>query len=135
MFLAAMNPCPCGNLLHEQKSCRCTDLEVQRYKNRLSEPFLDRIDINVQMQAVCSDDKASLNSKQMHQSVLQSIKMRDKRQQSSPNGKLQDEEIQEFCQINTELQELLRTASENFALSFRSVNKVLKVLNTRSQDE
>ena len=130
MFLAAMNPCPCGNLLHEQKSCRCTDLEVQRYKNRLSEPFLDRIDLNIQMQAVSSDDTSSLSSKQMHQEVFKALKMRDKRQQTSPNGKLEDEEIHKFCKISAELKELLRQASENFALSFRSVNKVLKVART-----
>jgi len=127
MFLAAMNPCPCGNLLHVQKSCRCSDLEVQRYKNRLSEPFLDRIDINVQMQTVSSDDKASLSSQQMHEQVLKALTMRDARQQISPNGKLQEDEISKFCRLTDELQELLRQASENFALSFRSVNKLLKV--------
>ena len=130
IFLAAMNPCPCGNLLHIQKSCRCTDLEVQRYKNRLSEPFLDRIDINVQMQATSSDDKSSLSSAQMHTKVFEALRMRDERKQVSPNGKLQDEELAKYCQINDELKELLRQASENFALSFRSVNKVLKVART-----
>ena len=44
-FVAAMNPCPCGNLLSSVKECRCNELEIQRYKNRLSEPFLDRIDL------------------------------------------------------------------------------------------
>jgi len=130
MFLAAMNPCPCGNLLHAQKSCRCTDLEVQRYKNRLSEPFLDRIDLSIQMQATSSEDKPSLSSFQMHQQVLKALQVRVKRQQSSPNGKLQDEEIQKHCRISTELQEIMRQASDSFALSFRSINKVLKVART-----
>ncbi|PHR58571.1 MAG: Fis family transcriptional regulator [Arcobacter sp.] len=130
VFLAAMNPCPCGNLLHIQKSCRCTDLEVQRYKNRLSEPFLDRIDINIQMQAVSSDDKPSLSSSQMHKQVFKALLMRDKRQQKSPNGKLQDKEIDTYCKISTELQEVMRQASESFALSFRSLNKVLKISRT-----
>lgn len=130
MFLAAMNPCPCGNLLHIQKSCRCTDLEVQRYKNRLSEPFLDRIDINIQMQPVSSDDKPSLSSSQMHQQVFKALKMRDTRKQTAPNGKLEDEDISKYCQINADLQETLRKASENFSLSFRSVNKLLKVART-----
>ena len=45
IFVSAMNPCPCGNKLSSVKECRCSDFEVQRYKNRLSEPFLDRIDL------------------------------------------------------------------------------------------
>jgi len=51
LFVGAMNPCPCGNLLDENRECRCSDLEIQRYKNRLSDPFLDRIDLNVVMQS------------------------------------------------------------------------------------
>lgn len=130
MFIAAMNPCPCGNLLHIQKSCRCSDLEVQRYKNRLSEPFLDRIDLSVQMQAVCSDDKESISSAQMHSSVFSALKMREERHQHVSNGKLTDEDIQTFCPIGSELQEIMRKASENFGLSFRSINKALKVART-----
>ena len=45
MFIAAQNPCPCGNLLSKVKACRCSEVEVKRYANQLSDPFLDRIDI------------------------------------------------------------------------------------------
>jgi len=130
MFLAAMNPCPCGNLYHLQHSCRCSDLEVQRYRNRLSEPFLDRIDLNIQMQPVSSDDTSSLSSEQMHESVLKALRHKDKRHQNAANGKLSDEEIQIHCLLSSELQELMRQASEQFGLSFRSVNKTLKVSRT-----
>jgi magnesium chelatase family protein len=52
MFVSAMNPCPCGNLLSKRRLCRCSEQEVKRYKNRLSDPFLDRIDIFVTMQEI-----------------------------------------------------------------------------------
>lgn len=130
VFVAAMNPCPCGNLYHIQKSCRCTDLEVTRYKNRLSEPFLDRIDISVQMQASSQDDQVSLSSSQMHQDVFKALHLREERNQSKPNGKLDDKEIQKFCVVSTELQGMLHQASEQFGLSFRAINKVLKVSRT-----
>lgn len=130
LFVAAMNPCPCGNLYHQQKSCRCTDLEVQRYKNRLSEPFLDRIDISIQMQPSSSDDKAGIGSSQMHEMVFSSLLLREERAQKKPNGKLNDKEIKKFCKIDSQLQEILKQASENFGLSFRSVNKILKVSRT-----
>lgn len=132
VFVAAMNPCPCGNLFHFQKSCRCTDLEIQRYKNRLSEPFLDRIDISVQMQPSSSEDRATLSSSQMHKEVFRALLLRQERKQDKPNGKLDDEDIQKFCILDSNLKEILRQASENFGLSFRSVNKILKVSRTIS---
>lgn len=49
MFIAAQNPCPCGNLLSKIKSCRCSEIEFKRYQNKLSDPFLDRIDLFVVM--------------------------------------------------------------------------------------
>jgi magnesium chelatase family protein len=130
MFIAAMNPCPCGNLLHQQKSCRCSDLEIKRYNNRLSEPFLDRIDISVEMQVSSSEDKSSLSSQEMHTKVFDALHLREARNQNEPNGKLSDEGIQEFCAVSTENQDILRQASENFGLSFRAINKTLKVART-----
>jgi magnesium chelatase family protein len=130
MFVAAMNPCPCGNLFHLQKSCRCSDLEIKRYRNRLSEPFLDRIDISIQMQPTNSNDQASLCSQQMHSNVFFALQLKEARQQKCPNGKLEDSEIEQFCALDPELQELMRQASEQFGLSFRSVNKVRKVART-----
>lgn len=130
MFIGAMNPCPCGNLLHQHKSCRCSDLEIQRYTNRLSEPFLDRIDISIQMQNSSSEDKSSLTSAQMHNRVFDALDLREKRNQKEPNGKLEDADVQKFCAITTDNQEILRQASENFGLSFRAINKTLKVART-----
>jgi magnesium chelatase family protein len=71
LFVGAMNPCPCGNLLHQEKECRCTEIEINRYKNRLSDPFLDRIDLSVVMQSSNLEDKATINSKEMHKMVVQ----------------------------------------------------------------
>ena len=64
MFVAAQNPCPCGNLLSKVKECRCSEVEIKRYSNRLSDPFLDRIDLFVVMQEVSANDKGDISSKQ-----------------------------------------------------------------------
>ncbi len=130
MFIAAMNPCPCGNLYHQHQTCRCSELEIKRYNNRLSEPFLDRIDIAIQMQPVNSNDTPSITSEQMHQKLFSALAFRANRGQHKPNGKLQEQEIQEFCLLNTELQEIMRQASSQFGLSFRAVNKALKISRT-----
>jgi magnesium chelatase family protein len=130
IFIGAMNPCPCGNLLNQAKECRCSDLEIQRYKNRLSDPFLDRIDINVVMQSVNSDDKPSYSSKELHKMVVASHIFSRKRGQRVFNAKLNDKEIEKFCILDDEAKDVLDTAISRFDLSFRSIKKVQKVART-----
>ena len=130
LFVAAMNPCPCGNLLDANKECRCNELEIQKYKNRLSDPFLDRIDINVEMQEVNSDDKASLSSKEIHKEVVRAHIFAKKRGQENFNGKMSDAEIEKYCLLSLEAKDVLDIAIARFALSFRSIKKVQKVART-----
>lgn len=130
MFIAAQNPCPCGNLLSLKKECRCNELEINRYKNRLSEPFLDRIDIFVTMNEVSSEDIADVSSSTLHKKVLQAFSLQKKRGQTNLNGKLNDEELKKYCILQEEAKQLLHTATLNLALSFRATNKVLKVART-----
>ena len=130
VFLAAQNPCPCGFLLSSIHDCRCTDLEVQRYKNKLSEPFLDRIDLHINMQEVRISDKSSISSKEMHQKVLQAFFMQKNRGQSSLNGKLTEKEINKFIKFDNVLQTILDQAITKFGLSLRSINKILKLSRT-----
>ena len=130
LFVGAMNPCPCGNLLDENKECRCNELEITKYKNRLSEPFLDRIDLSVVMQNVKKDDKASLSSKEMHKKVVEAHIVARNRGQESFNAKMNDSEIEKYCILDKEAKETLDIAIERFSLSFRSIKKVQKVSRT-----
>ena len=130
LFVSAMNPCPCGNLLSTKSDCRCNELEIKRYKNRLSEPFLDRIDLYIVMNETNLNDETSLSSLQMHEQVINAFKKQILRGQKELNGKLNDEDIQKYCILDEESKEILEKASQNFDLSFRSINKVLKVSRT-----
>ena len=130
LFIGAMNPCPCGNLLDDTKECRCNEIEIQRYKNKLSEPFLDRIDINVVMQNISFDDTASLSSLEMHRMVVQAHRFLKKRGQINFNAKMSDEEVEKFCIMDNEAQSALDTAINRFSLSFRSIKKIQKVART-----
>lgn len=130
LFIGAMNPCPCGNLLDEHKECRCNELEIKKYKSRLSEPFLDRVDLNIVMQNVNVDDRASISSKEMHKKVLEAHIMAHQRGQMHFNAKMQDDEIERYCVMDEEAKELLKVAIERFRLSFRSIKKVQKVSRT-----
>ena len=130
IFIAAMNPCPCGNLLSSVKECRCNELEIQRYKNRLSEPFLDRIDLYLVMNDSFNDNKNIVNSKELHENVIKAFIKQKTRGQKELNGKLSDEDIKKYCILDEESLIILEKARLNYNLTFRSINKVLKVART-----
>lgn len=130
LFVGAMNPCPCGNLFSTTTACRCTDLEISRYRSRLSDPFLDRIDLYVQMHTVSPEDKPSVNSKELHKKVREAFLRQKARGQRVLNGALSDAEIVQYCPLNPESQQVIDQAIVRFGLSFRAVGRVLKVART-----
>ncbi len=130
LFVAAMNPCPCGNLLSLTKECRCSEVEIKRYKNRLSSPLLDRIDLYVQMQEVSSQDEPTVTSKEIHELVLKAFKMQRSRAQSNFNGKLNDRELDKVCKMEFEAKEMLDSAVMRFSLSQRAINNIKRVART-----
>ena len=130
MFVTAMNPCPCGNALSKKKSCRCSEQEVKRYKNRLSDPFLDRIDLFVVMQEVNMNDKHDYSSKELKLMVNHAFKQQKIRGQKNLNGKLQEHEVEIFCQLSKDAEAVLFKAIERFALSHRSIASIKKVSRT-----
>ncbi|HIP41737.1 MAG TPA: ATP-binding protein [Campylobacterales bacterium] len=130
MFVSAMNPCPCGNLLSKRKACRCSEQEIKRYKNRLSDPFLDRIDLFVVMQEIGADDKQDMRSIEMKQMVNQAFIRQKERGQMHLNGKLRENEIEEFCKLSTDAQKILFSAIDRFGLSHRSLGSLKKVART-----
>ena len=130
IFVGAMNPCPCGNMLSQKRECRCSESEIKRYRNKLSDPFLDRIDIFVVMQDVKYSDSSDIDSASMHKKVIEAFKFRHKRGQSIPNGKLNESDIDKFIFLSDEAQNILNSAIEKFALSHRSIVSIKKVART-----
>ena len=130
LFVGAMNPCPCGNLLDETKECRCSDLEIQKYQNRLSDPFLDRIDLHVTMQKVDKEDKPSFSSKELHEQVRDAFVFAKRRGQKNFNANLDDSEIEQYCILDADARDVLDMAIDRFALSFRSIKSIQKVART-----
>lgn len=130
LFVAAMNPCQCGNLFSKTIPCRCSDLEISRYRSRLSDPFLDRIDLYVQMHPASMDDTHSHTSKQLHEQVRNAFLLQHKRGQKKLNGSLEDQEIKAFCVLDQEAKHIMDQALEKFNLSYRALSKVLKVART-----
>jgi magnesium chelatase family protein len=130
LFVAAMNPCPCGNLFSRKKECRCSELEINRYKNRLSSPLLDRIDIYVQMDEITVDDRSTISSAEIFEKIKIAFSAQLDRGQSELNGKLTDFEIREYCKLDDKAQSILDQAIQRYGLSQRAINKTLKVSRT-----
>jgi magnesium chelatase family protein len=130
LFAAAMNPCPCGNLLSKSKPCRCSQLEISRYQSRLSDPFLDRIDLFVQMGQSDHGAKRGESSAEMRSCVFEAFKAQRERGQSEFNAKLSDAETERFCVLDREAQSTLLDAANRFALSARAVCKLRRVSRT-----
>lgn len=125
LFIGAMNPCPCGNLYSTTKECRCNDIEIRKYRNKISEPLRDRIDLFIKMEENKSEERVS--SIELFKQVLETFKMQKQRGQKTLNGKLNDSEIEIFCKLNDECQGLLDLATNRYGLSFRAKQKVLKL--------
>ena len=133
-----MNPCPCGNLLSPTKECRCKDSEIRSYRNNLSEPFLDRIDLYIQMQEHIDTPKQTsvIESKDMQKIVFSVFKRQVERGQMDTkgniifNGKLSPLQVEQYCPLSLECKNLLDQAKARFNLSYRGEQKIRKVART-----
>ena len=126
LFASAANPCPCGNLLSNTKECRCNELEIKRYKNRLSEPLLDRIDLYVQMSEEY-EDRVTKSSSEMFDEVLKAFVFQKRRAQVEFNAKLSEKELESIVNLDEVAKDTLLKATTNFGLSHRSVTKIKSV--------
>jgi len=136
-LVAAMNPCPCGYFGAERRRCECTPAMVARYRSRVSGPLLDRIDLQVYVQALSPEElfrSASGESSQtVRESVLRARALQRRRFASSPprtNAQMSPKEIRRHCRLETAGESVLRQAAERLGLSARGFDRVLKVSRT-----
>ncbi len=136
MFVAAMNPCPCG--YYGTKKCRCTDYEVQKYRGRISGPILDRIDIQKYVKPVdffeLTNHKNGRTSKELRERVENARAIQRERYKDiegiNSNAQMSSALIKKHCGIDEESRNVLRQASENFGYSARTINKLLRLART-----
>jgi magnesium chelatase family protein len=135
MLVAAMNPCPCG--YHPGKRCRCSDYEIQKYRNKISGPILDRIDIQKNVRPVGYfdiKDSKGRSSKELKTIVERTRKIQQKRYKDIPgvsnNAGMTPALIGKYCVLDRESDDILREACERHAYSARAINKMLKVART-----
>lgn len=137
MLIAAMNPCPCGNFGSKIKPCRCTSQEIRRYLDRLSGPLLDRIDIQIEIDAVPVSEISSAAPSESSESVAKRVQSariiqqeRYKNEGFFCNAQLTNPAIQKYCTMSNDATRLLNSAMESLHLSMRAYNRILKVSRT-----
>ncbi len=133
-FVAAMNPCPCGYLGDTQTACKCTPDKVQRYRNRLSGPLLDRLDLHLEVpripvRAMRAGTSEIESSAIVARRVLRARERQLERQQAT-NARLNNREVERFCKPTAEGAQVLERAATMLNLSARAYHRVLKVART-----
>lgn len=132
-LLAAMNPCPCGYLGHPSKPCRCTPDAVKRYRDRISGPLLDRIDLTIEVPALSSAELVNAQQGEDSATVLQRVLAARERQfvrQGKTNAQLSSSELDTIAQILPEAREACGAILEKLSLSARSFHRILRVART-----
>lgn len=132
-LLAAMNPCPCGYYGHYNQRCRCTPDQIARYKNKLSGPLLDRIDMNIDVPALKPEELSQHQSGESSAEIRERVVLARKRQiqrQGKPNAALGPLEIEAHCPLTEKSAHLLQAAMQKFSLSARSYHRILKLART-----
>ena len=129
-LVAAMNPCPCGWLVHESGKCRCTPDQVARYRGKLSGPLLDRIDLMLDVPSVSEAELAARSDGESSGRVRERVAAARERQQArqgKPNARLTPDEVETFCRPSAEASALLRRTMQQLGLSARAYHRILKV--------
>ncbi|KAF0812408.1 Competence protein ComM [Andreprevotia sp. IGB-42] len=132
-LVAAMNPCPCGYLGHSSKPCRCSPEQIARYRGKLSGPFLDRIDLLVEVPALPETALLNAADGESSHAVRQRAHAahgRARTRQGKANAALSAAEIDTHCAPDAAGRALLQTALSKLGLSARAYHRVLKVART-----
>ena len=132
-LIAAMNPCPCGYQGHPTRACRCTPEQVQRYRNRLSGPLLDRIDLCIEVPALSSADLAETapgeSSAAVRTRVIAATNLAIQRQ-GCTNARLEGKALEAHAAPDAAGQTLLSQAVARLGLSARAYHRLLRVART-----
>ncbi len=132
-LIGAMNPCPCGYLGSQQKSCRCTPDQVARYQSKLSGPLIDRIDLHVEVPALAVADLMQAQSGETSAAIrlrCGAARERAMVRQGKLNQALQAKEIETHLLLDDAAARFLNIAATRLGWSARSTHRALKVART-----
>lgn len=136
MLIGAMNPCPCGNYPDFEK-CTCTQEQIQKYLGRISQPFLDRIDICIEAPKIDYESlhvhREQESSAQIRERVLETRRIQNLRYRETDirsNSMLGIKELEVYCRLGQREEQLMRQAFASLGLTARTYHKILRVART-----
>ena len=138
MFVASMNPCPCGFYNHPTKACTCSPGQVQRYLNKISGPLLDRIDLQIEIVPVPFEEISSTapgeTSAEIRERVIAARKIQEERFSGEEgihcNAQMTPKLISKYAVLDEVSLAMLKTAMSRLNLSARAYDRILKVART-----
>ncbi len=137
MLVGAMNPCPCGYYGDPRRQCTCPPSLVSRYQQRISGPFIDRVDIFVEVPHIdydkLADDRLGETSENVRARVVAARSLQRQRFNDTKltcNAEMTPAEVRAFCHVEESAQSLLKTAMKQLYLSARAFHRILKLART-----
>jgi len=134
-MVAAMNPCPCGYHGDKSGQCCCTAEQVTRYKNKISGPLMDRIDMHIEVPRLenvnqLSDKAESIEASEQIRERVQTARNLQIARNGGCNAKMQVKDIEVHCQLDQASQQFLNQTIEKLKLSNRAYHRILKLART-----
>ena len=137
MLVGAMNPCPCGYYGDPFRQCTCPPSLISRYQRRISGPFIDRVDIFIEVPHIdyekLVDNRLAEKSEQVRARVEAARAIQRKRFEGTKltsNADMTPSEVRDFCQVEDSAQSLLKAAMKQLYLSARAFHRILKLART-----
>ena len=139
ILVAAMNPCPCGNATDPEKRCVCHPAQIARYRQKLSGPIMDRIDLHIEVPRLkfeklssnhLSEKSKSIRTRVVKARVIQKNRFKKSQRNFITNSEMDSKSLREFCTIGEQERQLLQTAVRQMNLSPRGYHRLLKVART-----
>lgn len=135
-LIATANPCPCG-FYASQKNCKCKKHDLERHRNKISGPILDRIDMTIRVdlienEGLLKEKDSNFNSESVKEKVLMARKIQEKRFKNSKtlNSSLESQILKDLFKLSLETEKVLNQFSNKAKLSTRSYLKILKLSRT-----
>ncbi|MBN2783718.1 MAG: ATP-binding protein, partial [Pontiellaceae bacterium] len=132
------NPCPCGYQTDPKRECRCSPTQIARYRSKISGPLLDRIDIHVEVPAISYELLSGLGkgepSASIRERVVHARRIQQERYKDDPgthcNANMRSKALHRICRLESDAEQMLRTAMSDLNFSARAYDRILKVART-----
>ena len=138
MFVASMNPCPCGYYNHPTKACVCTPGQIHRYLHKISGPLLDRSDLQIEITPLSFEEMSRTapgeSSAVIRERVIRARRIQEQRYSDEKgihcNAQMNSRLLREYASLDGPCTEMLRTAMTRLQLSARAYDRILRVART-----